>query len=80
MVISYNPLTDDYIVSTNSGFRNLMVVSAVSVRDFIAMLNRQPEAYQLLAYIGYGVAKAAGDNDNPMLDALVEKYGGRFDG
>lgn len=80
MIINYNPLTDDYIVSTDSGFRNLMVVGAVSVRDFITMLNRQPEAYQLLAYIGYGIVKAAAENDNPMLDAIVEKYGGRFDG
>ena len=79
MVICYNPLTDDYIVNGDSGFDNIMVIEARSVREFMSMLGRQPEAYQLLAYIGYGVAKAATENDNPMLDALVKKYGGRFD-
>lgn len=56
-----------------------MTIEADSVHDFTTMLGRQPEAYQLLAYIGYGIAKAAAENDSPMLDAIVEKYGGRFD-
>lgn len=80
MVISYNPLSDDYIIKRKSSFNYLMVIESNSVREFMAMLGRQPEAYQVLAYIGYGLAKAAAENDNPMLDALVEKYGGRFDG
>lgn len=79
MIISYNPFSDDYIVKRNSGFDCLMVVEATTVREFMAMLGRQPEVYQVLAYIGYGMAKAAAENDNPMLDALVDKYGGRFE-
>lgn len=79
MVISYNPLDDTYLVKKKSRFGLIMTVDAQSVRDFAAMLTRQTEAYQLLAYLGYGIAKAAAENDNPMLDAMVEKYGGRFD-
>ena len=79
MLISYNPLSDEYIIGRGSGSQYLMTIETDSVREFMSMLGRQPEAYQLLAYIGYGVAKAAAENDNPMLDAIVEKYGGRFD-
>lgn len=79
MIISYNSLDDYYLVKQNSRIGLIMTVDAQSVREFAAMLARQPEAYQLLAYIGYGVAKAAEENDNPILDFIVSKYGGRFD-
>lgn len=79
MLISYNPLSDEYIIGRGSSSQYLMTIETDSVREFMSMLSRQPEAYQLLAYIGYGMAKAAAENDNPMLDALVDKYGGRFE-
>ena len=79
MVIRYDPLACNYVIECNASYKYLMAIEASSVREFTAMLGRQPEAYQLLAYIGYGMAKAAAENDSPMLDALVEKYGGRFE-
>lgn len=79
MVISYNPLDDTYLVKQKARFGLIMTVEAQSVREFAAMLTRQPEAYQALAYIGYGMAKAAAENDNPILDFIVGKYGARFE-
>ena len=79
MIISYNPLSDEYIVKRRTSFVPIMTIDAMSVRGFTGMLRNQTEAYQVLVYIGYGLAKAAAENDNPMLDALVEKYGGRFE-
>ena len=70
----YRIYRDDYTVESL-----MMTVPADCVRDFAGIFPMQPEEYQLLAYIGYGVAKAAANNYNPMLDLLVEKHGGRFD-
>lgn len=80
MIIKYIPRDDEYRIYRDDYRGSLMMtVPAGCVREFAGIFPMQPEAYQLLAYIGYGIAKAAAENDNPMLDALVEKYGGRFD-
>ena len=84
MNINYDRRTKEYTLFSGCGGRRIphviLTVSSDYVQGFVSMLSKQPEEYQLLACIGYGMAMAAFDNDNPMLDALVEKYGGRFDG
>lgn len=79
MKIKYAVRDDEYRIYRDGRGDWLMTVPAHCVRDFAGIFPYQPEEYQLLAYIGYGMAKAAEENDNPMLDSLVNRYGARFD-
>lgn len=80
MIVKYIVRDDEYRIYREDYIGSLiMTVPADCVAGFADLLPKQPEEYRLLAYIGYGIAKAALDNENPMLDSIVNRYGGRFD-